>query len=435
MPADENTAPAVQGLSARTVLEALEKHYRKPGSARDGEILIREVQAPGSARRADLVRIGMWASRGTGVDVHEVKVSRADWLRELDDPAKAEAWWPYCNRFWLVTVPGVVAAGELPEGWGLLELPASGRRFKARAQPAVRKDVRLTVPLLVELLRRADNQRLAEMDRMRQEHRNDVDRVADSWRRAKVEAQLPPDVKGRLDLLKDIESALGVPLDEFGGWPKIPVSKVKPEELAAFLADAKDHVTAQRRLAELERPPPQARHGRRADGASRRPRCAAVGPPGPPGPVPSVPRRRAARVDVQPVRHWSGGGPVSAGKRLAARERARWLAALSPAQARRACGLTQGTIAEALGVTGSTVSGWERGRFGPGSDAGAAYLRVIAGLLRHLEVPEEGPPGPDEAREKAVYECHQEFPGGLLLGAGGLVQPVPVTRPRERWPS
>jgi hypothetical protein len=243
----------MSGLSAATILEALERHYRKPDGGRDGEILIPEVQAPGSTRRADLVRVGMWASRGTGIDVHEVKVSRADWLRELDDPAKAEAWWPYCNRFWVVALPGVVGEGELPAGWGLMEFPPSGRRFRARVPAGTRKDVRLTVPLLIELLRRADNQRLAEMDRMRLQHRNDMGKLADEWRRKKAEGEMPLETALRLQMLDDIEKALGMPLAQHPGWPRLPPSEVTPEELAAFLADACEHVAAQRRSAAVER--------------------------------------------------------------------------------------------------------------------------------------------------------------------------------------
>lgn len=248
---DEPPPAPPEGLTAKTVLEALQRHYRKPGADRDGEILIPEVQAPGSSRRADLVRVGMWASRGTGIDVHEVKASRADWLRELDDPAKAEAWWPYYNRFWLVTVPGIVKAGELPAGWGLMELPGSGRRFKVRVQPEARADIRLSVPLLVELLRRADNQRLGEMDRLRQQHRDDCYQLSEQWRAKKAEANLPAEVTRRLEMLKTVEAMLGCPLDEWGGWPKLPVSAITPAELAAFLSDVKAHVTVQRREADL----------------------------------------------------------------------------------------------------------------------------------------------------------------------------------------
>src|SRR6267154_1233957 len=121
------TAP-VEPATVRTadVLKALISHYRKPGEARSGEILVTEAESPTGQRRCDLIRVGMWRSRGTGIDGHEIKVSRSDWLRELDDPAKAEAWWPYCTRWWVVAPPGIVRYGELPQSWGLMELPKSG---------------------------------------------------------------------------------------------------------------------------------------------------------------------------------------------------------------------------------------------------------------------------------------------------------------------
>ena len=246
------TAPSGTGLSAKTIREALARHYRKPGAARDGEILIPEVEAPGSLRRADLVRVGMWKSRGTGIDVHEIKVSRGDWLRELDDPAKAESWWPYCNRFWIVAVPGVVRDGELPEGWGLLELPKSGRRFKNRVPAATRTDIQLTTSLLVQLLRRADNMRLSEIEEIRNQHRQDLNRVDSQWRDRRAGDELPYDVQRKLEMLGQIEAAIGMPVTKWTGWP-LDTPEVTPGELGVYMKDLRDHVTVQRRRAQLER--------------------------------------------------------------------------------------------------------------------------------------------------------------------------------------
>jgi hypothetical protein len=243
-------------MNTRQVLEALTGHYRKPGETRDGEILITEVQAPGSQRRADLVRVGMWQSRGTGIDVHEIKVSRSDWLRELADPAKAEAWWPYCNRFWITAPPGVVEAGELPEGWGLLELPPGARRrFKVRAQAESRKDIRLTVPLIIELLRRADNARLTQIVQLQQQHRDDLYRVEREWRQEKADQQVPAELRSRLEMLKAVEAAMGMRLGEYRDWtpPGEGPAKITAHELAAYMADAKAHVTLQRRREDLVR--------------------------------------------------------------------------------------------------------------------------------------------------------------------------------------
>jgi hypothetical protein len=194
----------------------------------------------------------MWQSRGTGIDVHEIKVSRSDWLRELDDPAKAEAWWPYCSRFWITTPPGIVIPGELPEGWGLMELPSSGRRFKVKVS-AISKQPKLTVGLLVELLRRADNTRLEEIQGLERHHRDEIYRAQHERQEKAAEAQIPAHLRQRLNFLDCIEQAIGMPLDQLGGWPKHPPSKLTPEELAAYLVDARDHVSAQRRAQDADR--------------------------------------------------------------------------------------------------------------------------------------------------------------------------------------
>lgn len=64
-----------------------------------------------------------WARRG-----FEVKVSRSDWLKELRRPEKALdalAWLDY----WSVAAPpGIVREGELPAGWGLVEVRETGLR-------------------------------------------------------------------------------------------------------------------------------------------------------------------------------------------------------------------------------------------------------------------------------------------------------------------
>lgn len=252
-PAAPAGPPAVIPAGTNAILQALIGHYRKPGSDRSGEILITEAAAPGgTTRRADLVRIGMWASRGTGIDVHEIKVSRSDWLRELDDPAKAEAWWPYCNRFWITAPPGIVADGELPEGWGLMEPSSRGRRFKVRV-PAASKAPNLTVPLLVELLRRADNERLGEMDRVRDRHREEMEKVRREAREKQAVAAIPYDVKHRLELLERLEKAIGIPLNQWGSDRDGVPSRMTPEELAGLITDAGDHLAAQRIAATNER--------------------------------------------------------------------------------------------------------------------------------------------------------------------------------------
>lgn len=75
----------------------------------------------------DAMSMGLWPSRGLHLQAYEIKCSRADWLRELKQPAKAEWVHQHVHRFWLVVSDkDFVHDGELPQGWGLLA--PQGRR-------------------------------------------------------------------------------------------------------------------------------------------------------------------------------------------------------------------------------------------------------------------------------------------------------------------
>jgi len=86
----------------------------------------------------DLIAVGLWPSRGCEVEGFEIKASRADWLRELAAPAKAENLYAFCDRWWLVvpSVNDVLREGELPPTWGCIE--ARGKE-KLRASVAAPK--------------------------------------------------------------------------------------------------------------------------------------------------------------------------------------------------------------------------------------------------------------------------------------------------------
>lgn len=80
-------------------------------------------RSTGPLRTIDFLALDLWESHGCVMIGHEVKVSRSDWLRELADPSKGEAWSRYCDQFYVVAPKGVVRdASELPPGWGLILL-------------------------------------------------------------------------------------------------------------------------------------------------------------------------------------------------------------------------------------------------------------------------------------------------------------------------
>lgn len=82
---------------------------------------VRDATGFAACRSADAIAFSLWPSRGLEVSGFEIKVSRADWIKELRDPAKAESIARYCDRWWLVAGnEKIVAPGELPPTWGLM---------------------------------------------------------------------------------------------------------------------------------------------------------------------------------------------------------------------------------------------------------------------------------------------------------------------------
>jgi hypothetical protein len=67
-----------------------------------------------------------------------------------------------------------------------------------------------------------------------------------------------------------------------------------------------------------------------------------------------------------------------------------YLTGVDAGAARVRNGVTLATVAAALGCRKDQVWRWENRRSAPRGTRGAAYCRVVAGLLRHLEVPRDG---------------------------------------------
>ncbi len=87
-------------------------------------------------RCADMIVQDLW--KGLELIGHEVKITRADWVAELKDPEKAEAFRRHLHRWYLVVPDRSIVRDDLPGGWGLMALRA-GKLWVVRPAP-------LTVP-------------------------------------------------------------------------------------------------------------------------------------------------------------------------------------------------------------------------------------------------------------------------------------------------
>ena len=141
--------------------------YFKPGGKYYGEGTFEVPDGTGhtGTRTADAIAMSMWPSRGLEVIGMEIKVSRGDWLRELKNPAKAEAMAKFCDRWYLVVSDAaIVKEGELPATWGLMVPRGAGLVVKVEAKPHERDHKTLPRKFVAAMLRKAFEQAPVEAE-------------------------------------------------------------------------------------------------------------------------------------------------------------------------------------------------------------------------------------------------------------------------------
>ena len=106
------------------------------------------------SRSCDYISIGLWPSRGLEIIGIEVKSHRGDWLRELKMPQKAEAFYKYCDRwFLLIEDEGVAKMEEIPPTWGLLCV--KGSRIYCKKEAPILTPEQVTKNFMAALFKRA----------------------------------------------------------------------------------------------------------------------------------------------------------------------------------------------------------------------------------------------------------------------------------------
>lgn len=119
-------APEPPRITAHGLHQMLSARYARPEWHLEGEVTL-------EGRRLDALAFNLWAARERRIIGFEVKVSRADLMRELRDHTKAEGAARWLDAFYLVIPSRLCTPDEVPAGWGLLE--AQGSRLVTRRQP------------------------------------------------------------------------------------------------------------------------------------------------------------------------------------------------------------------------------------------------------------------------------------------------------------
>jgi len=149
------------GPNAAGIVALLHARYHPPEWA-----LLEELQdstGAGSSRRFDAVAFNCWPSSKFVRLGFEVKVSRSDFARELEDHKKRAALEAVCHQVFFVVPTGVCVAREIPEPWGLLQV--SGEGLRALVKPRHREVGPIPEPLAVCAIRRLMERDLAYQKR------------------------------------------------------------------------------------------------------------------------------------------------------------------------------------------------------------------------------------------------------------------------------
>lgn len=154
-------AREVAAVSSDGITEALRGHY--PTTAYAFFEQVPRGTGWSKNRLLDVVVMSLWPSRGLDLTGIEIKVTRGDFRREINDPAKADEIGKFCDLFFIAAPKGLLEPEELPATWGLLEIDEK-HRVRARS-PATRNTERQepTRGFVAALLRRASEAEAARM--------------------------------------------------------------------------------------------------------------------------------------------------------------------------------------------------------------------------------------------------------------------------------
>ena len=153
----------VPAMTSQQVLTALRSGpLREPAHAWLLEVR-NSVGYTRQVRYADALVLSVWPSRGLWIAGIEVKISRNDWLRELDNPKKSAELQRFCHYWWIAAPEGVVNADELPEKWGHYVI--RGQKARASQKATLLKPDALTMDFVASVLRNQSECTAAIRDR------------------------------------------------------------------------------------------------------------------------------------------------------------------------------------------------------------------------------------------------------------------------------
>lgn len=136
-------------ITSSEIVRRLFERYPVPQYSSFAEL--RDTNNIYSKRTIDFFAVGNWQKAIRSVAV-EVKISRSDFQRELNDPSKREGWEKEAMECWFAAPADLIDPKEVPDGWGLLVTRGDGLIAKLKAP---QRRVEPSTRLMKAMVRRA----------------------------------------------------------------------------------------------------------------------------------------------------------------------------------------------------------------------------------------------------------------------------------------
>jgi hypothetical protein len=153
------TAPATKEYKASDLVALIRRRYAAASEQYNRSVVLEQVpNGTGTlqGRWIDVTVFEMWPSKGLTRSAFEVKISRSDFLRELQSPEKHKWCTESFHEFWFVAPKDVIQLAEIPAGIGWL-YPRGDRLCIAR-HPLRNPNPALTDALLAAFMRAAQKE-------------------------------------------------------------------------------------------------------------------------------------------------------------------------------------------------------------------------------------------------------------------------------------
>ncbi len=119
-------------MNSNEIKEALKKSYCQPEWILGFEV----PNATGglSKRRADAVAMNLFPSKNYEIRGFEIKISKSDLKKDLENGCKSNEVAKYCDYWFLATPKGLTEEFTLPATWGVIEFDGLKLRQKVKPQ-------------------------------------------------------------------------------------------------------------------------------------------------------------------------------------------------------------------------------------------------------------------------------------------------------------